>query len=755
MEIQRRRLIVSGTVQGVGFRPFVHRLANELGVTGSIGNDDLGVWCEIQGRASLLDRFRAELTSNGPPLARVEGIDSVDIDVRPDETDFRIAPSSMGSAAASASIPPDVAPCTRCVLEIRSSGDRRHGYAFTCCTDCGPRYTVVDALPYDRERTSMASFPLCLSCASEYATPGNRRHHAQATCCPECGPTLSLTTMDGSPIGGDPLPAAVSLLLGGQILALKGVGGFQLLCRADDDAVVQRLRERKHREEKPFAVMVGSAERARELVVLDEVSLRALVSPEAPIVLATRREQIDIAPSVAPNSRLLGLMLPASPLHRLLADAAGTVLVCTSGNRSAEPMATDDTVAMTALRVIADAMLTHDRRIERHADDSVGRAAHGRFQLLRRARGFAPRPVRLLRPGPPVLGVGAELKSTVSLGAGRDAHVSAHLGDLENPQTLRLFERAIADLIQIVRVDPELVVHDLHPEYLSTKFASAQLLAPTLVVQHHHAHLASCLADNAHEGRAIGVTFDGLGWGTDATMWGGEFLVGDATGYRRAAHLRPVPMPGHGAAVREPWRMAIAHLHALAGDRLADLPVVSRHDDGVDDIVRLCDSDATIATSSMGRLFDTVAAMCDLADHVSYEGQAAILLEQVAIDTEITYEWHIGDDDAAMELDPGQLIDAVARDVRRGVAVGEIAGAFHHSVATMIRDVCVRLRDLDDVNAVALTGGVFQNRRLVELVLPLLDDARFETLWHSQVPPNDGGISLGQVAIGRTHLARR
>ncbi len=755
METERRRLTVSGTVQGVGFRPFVHRLAHELGLTGSIGNDDTGVWCEVQGSPSMLDRFQTELVLHGPPLARVEGVDSVDIDVRPDETDFRIAPSSTGSVATSASIPPDVAPCSRCVLEIRSTEDRRHGYAFTCCTDCGPRYTVVDSLPYDRERTSMASFPLCASCASEYAAPGDRRHHAQATCCPACGPTLSLTDMEGAPIEGDPLAAAVSLLVSGEILALKGVGGFQLLCRADDDAVVQRLRDRKHREEKPFAVMVGSAERARELVVLDEVSLRALASSEAPIVLAPRRERIDIAPSVAPDSRLLGLMLPASPLHRLIADAAEAVLVCTSGNRSAEPIATDDAEAMTALRGIADAMLTHDRRIERHADDSVGRSAHGRFQLLRRARGFAPRPVRLLQPGPSVLGVGAELKSTVCLGAGRDAHVSAHLGDLANPQTLQLFERAIVDLMQIVRIEPELVVHDLHPEYLSTKFASAQPIAPALAVQHHHAHLASCLADNAYEGSAIGVTFDGLGWGTDATMWGGEFLVGDATGYRRAAHLRPVPMPGHGAAVREPWRMAIAHLHSLAGDRLLDLPVVARHEDGVGDIVRLCDSDATIATSSMGRLFDAVAAMSDLADHVSYEGQAAMLLEQVAIDSEINYAWHIEASGAAMVLDPAQLIASVARDVGRGVAVGEIAGAFHRSVATMIRDVCVRLRDLDDVNAVALTGGVFQNRRLVELVLPLLDDAGFETLWHAQVPPNDGGISLGQVAIGRAHLARR
>jgi hydrogenase maturation protein HypF len=544
-------------------------------------------------------------------------------------------------------------------------------------------------------------------------------------------------------------------LADGRILALKGVGGFQLLCRADDDAAVKRLRARKHRDEKPFAVMTAAVDRARTIVTLDDVSLDALTSPEAPIVLAPRLEQADVVASVAPDSLLLGVMLPGTPLHRLLIDATDAVLVCTSGNRSAEPMVTDTAAALTSLHDIADAMLTHDRRIVRHADDSVGHAVFGRFQLLRRGRGFAPRPVRLAQTGPPLLGVGAELKSTVCHAADRDAHVSAHLGDLEHPLTLQLFEQAVADLISVARVEPELVVHDLHPEYLSTKFAGAQPFAPTLAVQHHHAHLASCLTDNAHEGRAIGVTFDGLGWGTDATMWGGEFLIGDAAGFRRAAHLRPVPMPGHGAAVREPWRMALAHLHAAFGDQLTDLPVLSRHDDVVRDVLNTYTSGQTISTSSMGRLFDAVAAICDLCDRVSYEGQAAIRLEQIAAETKVTYEWRIDNSRTTIVVDPAPMITAIAADVRRGVPVGQISGAFHYSVATMICDVCTRLRDLDGVNVVALTGGVFQNRRLVELVLPLLEAAGFETLRHAQVPPNDGGISLGQVAVGRAFLDER
>lgn len=751
--LERRLLRVSGTVQGVGFRPFVHRVATALGITGSIGNDDAGVWCEAQAATDVLDHFTATLVSEAPPLASVVGIDTERIEPIEGEAGFRIRETEHSIGSSSLSIPPDVAACAQCLIEIADHDDRRFGYPFTCCTDCGPRFTVVRSLPYDRERTSMADFPLCAVCAAEYASSSDRRHHAQATCCPSCGPTLELVAADGATIPGDPLGQAAALLSDGAILAVKGVGGYQLMCRSDDEAAVTRLRERKHRDDKPFALLAVSVERVRVLVDLDEISRRALEGPEAPIVLAPRRAATDVVAAVAPDNRLLGVMLPATPLHAMLGGAVPFSLVCTSGNRSDEPIATDDADAFERLGGIADAFLIHDRRIERRADDSVGQAVAGRFQLLRRARGFAPRPVQLARAGPPVLGVGAELKSTVCLAVNRDAHVSAHLGDLEHVLAIEAFEKAIADQLSLARVTPELVVSDLHPEYISTKFAAAQDFGSTLAVQHHHAHLASCLAEHRHAGPAIGVTFDGLGWGTDGTAWGGEFLVGDASGYRRAAHLAQVGMPGGSASIREPWRMAVAHLAGAFGRDLPAVPLVDRHVAEVAGVLGICET--SIVTSSMGRLFDAVAALCDLADAVTFEGQAAIGLEQVATETGNRYAWDVAEVGGALVIDASPVVRGVVADHGRGVDVGRISGAFHGSVAEMIVDVCARVRDETGIATAALSGGVFQNRRLVELVVPLLDRAGFTTLCQSQVPTNDGGISLGQVAIGRAHLENR
>lgn len=750
--LERRLFRIRGTVQGVGFRPFVHRLATALQITGSIGNDDAGVWCEAQASAAVLDQFAATLVSEAPPLATVGNIDIERIRSIEGETDFLILATGNSTGSLAMSIPPDVAACEQCLIEIADPSNRRFGYPFTCCTNCGPRYSVVRSLPYDRERTSMADFPLCSDCATEYAASDDRRHHAQATCCPTCGPTLQLVAADGTTIPGDAAGQAAAILSSGAIVAVKGVGGFQLMCRSDDEAVVTRLRERKHRDDKPFALLVASVERARAIADLDEISLRALEGPEAPIVLAPRRASADLVPAVAPGNRLVGVMLPASPLHAMLSGAVPFNLVCTSGNRSDEPIATDDADAFERLGPIADAFLIHDRRIERRADDSVGQSVAGRFQVLRRARGFAPRPIRLASSGPPVLGVGAELKSTVCLAIGRDAHMSAHLGDLEHVLAIAAFEEAIADHLSLARVTPELVVSDLHPEYISTKFAAAQDFGPTLAVQHHHAHLASCLAEHHHVGPAIGVTFDGLGWGTDGTAWGGEFLVGDASGYRRAAHLAQVGMPGGSASIREPWRMAVAHLVAAFGRDLPPVAIVDRHAAEVAAVVSLCDT--SIATSSTGRLFDAVAALCGLADAVTFEGQAAIGLEQIATATSDRYEWDIADAGGVFIIDAAPIVRGVVADQRRGVDVGRISGAFHGSVAQMIACVCGRLGEETGIATVALSGGVFQNRRLVELVVPLLDRGGFTTLCQSQVPSNDGGISLGQVSIGRAHLER-
>lgn len=771
----RRRLHLSGTVQGVGFRPFVRRLAGELGLTGAVGNDEAGLWCEVQGPAAAVAAFARRLVEQPPPLAR---IDRVDVEERAPEvaaeSRFVIVESRTGlrpgePGGSPGTVPPDVAPCPACRHEVDDATDRRHRYPFTCCVDCGPRHTVVRGLPYDRARTSMVDFPLCPACREEYDAPSDRRHHAQAVCCPDCGPTLMLLAPDGTPWAGDPLGEAATVLADGGIVALKGVGGYQLVCRADGPEGVEavaRLRAAKRRDEKPFALLVPSLAAARDLIALDERTGSLLGGPEAPIVLAPRRPQAPVADGVAPDTGLLGVMLPASPLHLLLAEAVGgsgrRPLVCTSGNRSDEPIVIDDEVALRELGPIVDAILTHDRRIERRADDSIARVVNGDVQLLRRARGFAPRPVRLpAGTGPPVLAVGAELKNTVGLALGPDAHLSVHLGDLEHPAALVGFETAVADLLDLAGTTPDLVVHDLHPEYLSTKFAAAAGLAPTLAVQHHHAHLVSCLVDNGHPGPAIGVTFDGLGLGDDDSLWGGEVLVGDAGGYRRAAHLRPVPQPGGMAAIREPWRMAGAHLASALGDDVGGwpaLPIIDRWGEGLREVVAQAGGPGAPWTSSMGRLFDVVAALCDLADIVSYEGQAAVALEQAAdpaATSQARYPVSMVDpgDSGALTIDPGPLVTAVVDDLGAGAAVSAVAAWFHRWVTDVVVEVAGAVRDRTGLGVIALSGGVWQNRLLVELAVPRLGAAGFEVLVQRQVPPNDGGIALGQLAIGRAHLA--
>lgn len=752
--MRRRRLRISGTVQGVGFRPHLHRLARSLSLTGAAGNDDDGVWCEIQGRRADLEQFEARVADEAPPLARVDSVRSADLAAVEGESGFSLSPSTPGSGTVTGTVPPDVAACPACLAEIADPGGRRYRYAFTCCTDCGPRYTVVRSLPYDRERTSMAAFDLCEACEAEYRDPADRRHHAQAVCCGDCGPWLVLESMSSEPIAGDPVAEAATLLRAGRIVALKGLGGYQLACRADDSRAVTRLRRRKHREEKPFALLVSSVAAARELVDLDDLAERALGGPEAPIVLAPRRESAAVAAEVAPDTKLLGVMLPATPMHTLLAAETGLTLVCTSGNRSDEPIVTDDARVRAELGDIADAVLRHNRVIERRADDSVGHVVHGGFQLLRRARGYAPGTVRLDRGGPAVLAVGAELKSTVCLALGADAHMSVHLGDLEHPAALGAFETAVADLLDLTRATPELLVHDLHPEYLSTKFAASADLAPRLGVQHHHAHLASCLADAGFRGPAIGVMFDGMGWGTDGTLWGGEILVGDAGGYERAVYLRPVPMPGGTAAIRRPWRMALAHLAATFGADLPPIPGLAGRGDEVVQVLDQCRPGQSILTTSMGRLFDSVAALCGIAETTTYEGQAAIRLEQAAGPDVRRYPVEIRESTPAV-IDFSPVVEAVVSDLQTGRPPSVISAAFHRWVTDAAAAAAHRAREATGMTAVALSGGVFQNRRLMELLVPDLEQSGFEVLRHRQVPPNDGGIALGQAAVGRAVLAAR
>lgn len=720
-------------------------------MTGHVSNDGDGVWCEVQGTSQALAELAERVELEAPPLARIESIDISELSAL-DESSFVIQATSHHANGASGEtepsgtmlIPPDIAPCPECLAELADVGDRRHNYAFLCCTNCGPRFTVVQDLPYDRSATSMAGFELCGACAREFEEPTDRRFHAQATCCRSCGPSLRLSTR----LNEDPIDGAIALLRRGGVLAVKGRGGYQLICRADKESPVATLRSLKHRDEKPFAVLVQSVGAANAIALVDVATAAALLSPEAPIVLAPAREGTSIARGVAPDTGLLGVMLPASPLHHLLATGVGTPLVCTSGNVSAAPIVIDDDEANRELSHLSDAVLSHDLVIERRADDSVGQVVNGRFQLLRRARGFAPRPIQMASIGPTVLGVGAELKSTVCLANGQHAGVSVHLGDLENPATLSAFEQTIADQLSLSRATPELVVHDLHPEYLSTKFALTQDLAPTLGVQHHHAHLVSCLVDNRSAGPAIGVTFDGMGWGTDDTAWGGEFLVGDASGFERVAHLAPVAMPGGAAAIREPWRMAVAFLVGAYGNELPDVPVLERQHELAAPVAELCKNPITMATSSMGRLFDAVSSLCGVCDVGSYEGQAAIGLEQLAERAAAPYDWDL----LGPSIDTAPLIAAIVEDLARGATPAHVAGRFHSSVSAMVVSTCLRLAADRDLGTVALTGGVFQNRLLTELVGPALAAAGLDVLQHAQVPPNDGGISLGQVEIGRAHL---
>ena len=760
MNVRTRLTVkISGTVQGVGFRPFVFGLAQSLDLVGSVANTGAHVLCIVEGPKAACDEFVRRVQTDAPELAELHSVTveespfSVEASEPVGDTAFVITNSLAVDHERSSAVPPDIATCASCQAEAADETNRRHRYPFICCTECGPRYTVVQDLPYDRSNTSLADFPLCEQCQAEYLDPADRRFHAQATSCADCGPQLT----------GATIAEGIEALASGATVAVKGLGGYQLLCRADRNDSVQQLRNRKHRETKPFALLVESVAMADRLVELDVVSLAALESPAAPIVLARARSTSGVASAVAPGTRLLGLMLPASHLHAMLATGVGVPLVCTSGNRSNEPIVIDDDVAAATFGDIADLVISHNRRIERRADDSVGVVMAGDFQVLRRARGHAPRPVTLGSTGPTVLGVGAELKNTTCLAVADRASVSVHLGDLESPQTLRAFEETIADQIAFAEADVALIVHDQHREYLSTKFAMSQDIAPTLAVQHHHAHLVSCLVENGHIGPAIGVIFDGFGWGEDGTVWGGEFLVGDAEGYERAGFLNTVPLPGGAKAIREPWRMAVAHCIA-AFDAAAFgevFPFVRSvlDEERVDAVAALCADPATLRTSSVGRLFDAVAALCGLAKEITYEGEAAIALEGLAIEglaieglasecdrTEDGYAWS--------GTDASAVIRAIVNDLEAGVDRSLVAYRFHRGLADFVVSMCLRLQDSTGLNSVALSGGVFQNQLLVELLLPMLDEHGFHVMRHGQIPPNDGGTSLGQVAIGRAHLAR-
>ncbi|MFI0349435.1 carbamoyltransferase HypF [Actinomadura sp. 9N407] len=756
----RTRFRVEGIVQGVGFRPFVHAIAHRFGLSGSVGNDLAGVFIEAEGPAGAVARFRRALEDEAPPLALIERItaeplvpNGVPAGAPHNTAGFTIVPS-RGGPAPRTPVSPDTATCADCVRELFDPADRRYRHPFITCTGCGPRFTIVRDLPYDRPRTTMAGFPMCGQCAAEYEDPANRRYHAQPVCCPECGPALRLTVHDGHP-GADPIAGAVDVLRRGGILAIKSLGGYHLAVDATDVEAVGRLRSRKHRAAKPFAVLVPDLATAERLAEIGPLARDLLASPERPIVLVPRRPGTGIADAVAPGRRELGLMLPYTPPHWLLTHDFAGPLVMTSGNRSDEPIAYRDEEAAERLGGIADAFLTHDRPIHVRTDDSVVRVSHGRATPVRRSRGHAPRPLPLDPPATrPLLGCGAELKSTFCLVRDGRAYLSHHIGDLENHETFRSYTEGIAHFRRLLGIEPALIVHDLHPEYLSSKYAARYATeyatqyaiehdhgsgAELLGVQHHHAHIASCLVDNQEAGPVIGVAFDGLGLGTDGTLWGGEFLIADLKGFRRAAYLVPVPLPGGAAAIKEPWRMAAAYLPQES------LEVRRRQGRRWDQIVAMAAAGLNSPpTSSAGRVFDAVAALLGLRDTIEYEGQAAIELEQCA-DPSVrdAYPAHFD----RGRISASDLVRAAAADLRAGTAVETIAARFHNGMASLIVDTCVRLRDDTGLTVVALSGGVFQNALLVARTVPALERHGFHVLTHRHVPPNDGGISLGQVAI--------
>lgn len=781
--IQRQRILVQGIVQGVGFRPFVYGQALGLGLVGFVCNDSRGVTIEVEGPTEALDGFQHALHTELPPLARIDSL--ITEQLQPlQETNFVIAHSQSG-AERNALISPDVATCDDCLHELFDATDRRNSYPFINCTNCGPRFTIVRDVPYDRSKTTMRAFPLCPACQQEYDNPLNRRFHAQPNACLVCGPQVQMLTWadDGiiTPIEGglsettDAITVAAQRLAVGTILAIKGLGGYHLACDALDGEAVQRLRQRKHRDAKPFALMAPDVATVRQLCFVSDAEAALVQSRRRPIVLLKQRTGSTMSPiasAVAPAYDTLGVMLPYTPLHHLLlrafTDACEPgripVLVMTSGNLSDEPIAYRDEDARERLSVIADGMLSHNRAIHMRCDDSVMRIVADGEQFLRRSRGYAPEPVPFAFDLPlPLLACGGHLKNTFCLGKGRHAFVSHHIGDLENLETLTSFREGIEHFQRLFDIYPEAIAYDLHPEYLATKYALDSEMPRKIAVQHHHAHIASVLAEHGLTEPVIGVAADGTGYGTDGTVWGCEIMAADLRGFERLAHLRYVPLPGGEQAVRQPWRMAAVYLSQAYGDAFldVDIPFVRQLDRTKWHMLSqmMARGINSPLTSSLGRLFDAVAALLDLpmgSVTQLYEGQAAIELEVQAVQTpqleSYPYSIETGGDRTPALLDVAPMIRAIVSDIQQGVSVPRIAHRFHRTIAALLATVCDETRKQTGLNIVALSGGVFQNRLLLEQLLTLLENMAFSVYINRRVPPNDGGLCLGQIAVAAAQL---
>jgi hydrogenase maturation protein HypF len=714
-------------------------------------NDSRGVLIEAEGDASDLNGFLSALQQEHPPLASISRLQASDLPAIGDRG-FVIRPS-RADVLPLAQVAPDADICADCLAELFNPHDRRYRYPFINCTNCGPRYTIVTTIPYDRPNTTMAPFIMCQDCQSEYDDPLSRRFHAQPNACRNCGPSLSLTDAGGMSLQApDAITAAGQLLRQGKILAVKGLGGYHLVVDAGNGQAVQELRRRKKRDEKPFALMAADLSTVQRLALVDEQEARLLQGIERPIVLLQRRveAQLSIAAAIAPGNRYLGIMLPYTPLQHLLFADGFTTLVMTSANQSDEPMAYDDAQVYSQLAGIADYFLLHDRRIRTRADDSIARLMAGRPLLLRRARGFVPRALPLPQAQPAVLALGAELKNTICLTRGDRAYLSQHIGDLKDAGALCSFFEAIGHLTDLLQVRPAIIAHDLHPDYLSSRHAET-LPGNRLPIQHHHAHLASCLAENGQQGPAIGVILDGSGYGSDGHIWGGEFLIGDLRQVRRAGHFAYLPMPGGDAVTKEPLRMAISYLHSIYGRQLPPLPHLTEIPEMELNLYwQMLEKGINAPlTSSCGRLFDAVAALCGLRTRVSFEGQAALELEMVAADQDERegYAFAVEENGGVLIVSFALLIREIVEDLLQKIAVPIISARFHTAIAQAVSATCQRLRTSSALTQVVLSGGVFQNRRLTEQTVGLLKGQGFTVLTHSLVPPNDGGLALGQAVV--------
>ena len=750
--IKRSRGAIKGIVQGVGFRPFIYQLALRYNLTGFVINTSQGVDLEVEGVDKNIERFFKEILSESPPLSRISSLEWGDIPLKNGKV-FEIR-ESHAKEERSTLISPDVSICPECLAELQDPKDRRFRYPFINCTNCGPRYTIIMDIPYDRPLTTMKNFKMCQACHSEYRDPTNRRFHAQPNACWDCGPSLSLHDQNGNHvICSDPMEETISFLKKGFIVAIKGLGGFHLAVDAVNHKAVVRLRRRKHREEKPLAIMVKDLKRATEMAHVSHREAEALLSHHRPIVILKKRRSHGLSPQVAPRNKHFGIMLPYTPLHYLLMEGDFRALVMTSGNMTEEPINIDNQDAFENLKGIADYFLVHNRDIYLRSDDSIIRVVDKVPRQVRRSRGYVPVPIFLaeeMSNMPSVLAVGAELKNTVCMTKENRAFLSQHVGDMENLETLEFFHLTISHLKRILEIDSKVLAHDIHPDYLASKFAREQKEIPTMAVQHHHAHIVSCLAENRVKGPVIGLALDGMGLGSDGKLWGGEILLADLTSFKRVAHLDYVPQPGGDRAVRSPWKMALSYLYKTFGEDFFNLPIefintLDRQE--AETLIHMIKRGVNSPlTSSCGRFFDAVSSLIGLKKKIAYEGQAALELEMCqSLSEKRRYAWKIEEGDHQLVLLTSDMINDIVEDLEKGLSRGMISRRFHNTLIEMFTGVCLRLRDETGIELVAMSGGAFQNVTLLTGLLRSLTSEGFKVFSHSLVPANDGGLSLGQA----------